>query len=78
LASYDVVTARAFAIMDKALAAGTPFLKAGGLMVLSRGSEETISEKAYLTAGVIVERKIELTLPHSDYKRVIWVFKKTG
>ena len=76
--SFDVVTARAFANMDKALAAGTSFLKSGGLMVLSRGPEETVSEKGVLKAGVIVEKKIELTLPHSDYKRAIWVFRKTG
>jgi 16S rRNA (guanine527-N7)-methyltransferase len=75
-ASYDLVTARAFATMVAALAAGTPFLKTGGLIILSRGPEETISEKEFLKAGVIMENKIELTLPHSDYKRAIWVFKK--
>jgi 16S rRNA (guanine527-N7)-methyltransferase len=75
-ASYDVVTARAFATMVAALAAGTPFLKTGGLMVLSRGPEEAISEKEFLKAGVIMGKKIELTLPHSDYRRAIWVFKK--
>lgn len=74
---YDVVTARAFATMDAALAAGVPFLKTGGLMVLSRGPEETISEKEFRNTDVYVEKKIELTLPHSDYKRAIWVFKKT-
>src|SRR5512144_2311910 len=75
--SYDVVTARAFATMDAALAAGVPFLRTGGLMVLSRGPEEIISEKEFRNTGVHVEKKIELTLPHSDYKRAIWVFKKT-
>lgn len=74
---YDVVTARAFATMDAALAAGAPFLRSGGLMVLSRGPEETVSEKEFRNTGVHVEKKIELTLPHSDYKRAIWVFKKT-
>lgn len=74
---YDVVTARAFANMDAALAAGAPFLRSGGLMVLSRGPEETVSEKEFRNTGVHVEKKIELTLPHSDYKRAIWVFKKT-
>lgn len=74
---YDVVTARAFATMGAALAAGAPFLRTGGLMVLSRGPEETISEKEFRNTGVHMEKKIELTLPHSDYKRAIWVFKKT-
>ena len=77
-ALYDVVTARAFATMVAALEAGTPFLKAGGLMVLSRGPEETIGEQEFLKAGVMLEKRIELTLPHSDYRRGIWVFKKTG
>jgi 16S rRNA (guanine527-N7)-methyltransferase len=77
-ASYDVVTARAFATMVAALTAGAPFLKADGLMVLSRGPEEAIGEKEFLKAGVILKKRIELTLPHSDYRRAIWVFKKTG
>jgi 16S rRNA (guanine527-N7)-methyltransferase len=76
--SFDVVTARAFADMRTALTAGLPFLKPGGCMVLSRGPEETITEQDLVKAGVAVEKKIALTLPHSDYKRVIWVFKRTG
>ncbi len=75
--SYDVVTARAFADMNLALAAGATFLKADGLMVLSRGPEESIAEQEVTRAGVILNKKIELTLPHSDYKRAIWVFKKS-
>ncbi len=78
LGTYDVVTARAFADMDLALAAGTTFLKAGGLTVLSRGPEENITGQELTRAGVILSKKIELTLPHSDYKRAIWVFKKSG
>ena len=75
--SYDVVTARAFADMNLALSAGTTFLKAGGLTVLSRGPEESITDQELTRAGVILNKKIELTLPHSDYKRAIWVFKKS-
>jgi len=74
--SYDVITARAFADMNLALATGTTFLTAGGSMVLSRGPEESITEKELTRVGVILNKKIELTLPHSDYKRAIWVFKK--
>ena len=74
--AYDVVTARAFASMSSALAAGLPFLRSGGLMVLSRGPEETIPDQEIADAGVVVDKKIELILPHSDYKRAIWVFKK--
>jgi 16S rRNA (guanine527-N7)-methyltransferase len=77
-AALDVVTARAFANMKSALSAGLPFLKPNGLMVLSRGPEETISEQELTSAGVSLEKRILLTLPHSDYKRAIWVFKKTG
>ena len=72
------MTARAFAGMASALVAGVPFLKTGGRMVLSRGPEETISEQDMDAIGVVRETRIELTLPHSDYKRAIWVFKKAG
>ena len=78
LSSCDIVTARAFSIMKSATTAGAPFLKPGGLLVLSRGPEETINEKDFVGAGVALEKKINLTLPHSEYKRVIWVFQKAG
>jgi 16S rRNA (guanine527-N7)-methyltransferase len=74
--TYDVVTARAFADMNLALSASAAFLKAGGFAVLSRGPEESITEQELTRAGFIQNKKIELTLPHSDYKRAIWVFKK--
>ena len=74
--AYDVVTARAFADMNKAIAAGRGFLREGGLMVLSRGPEENITDQELAAAGVMLNKKIELLLPHSDYKRVVWVFKK--
>jgi 16S rRNA (guanine527-N7)-methyltransferase len=77
-AVFDVVTARAFADMGKALLSGVPFLKEGGLMILSRGPEEVIAEPALTKAGVSLKKRVEQTLPHSDYKRAIWVFKKTG
>ncbi len=73
---FDVVTARAFAGMGTALEAGKPFLKSGGIMVLSRGPEENIIEQELTKMGVVLERKEEFTLPRSDYKRVIWVFRK--
>lgn len=72
---FDVVTARAFADMETALAAGKPFLKSGGVVVLGRGPEEKISEQELSKAGFVLERRVELTLPHSDYKRAIWVFR---
>jgi len=78
LAAFDVVTARAFADMKSAISAGQPFLKPNGLIVLSRGPEETISEAELASAGVSLEKRAALTLPHSDYRRAIWVFKKTG
>lgn len=77
-ASFDIVTARAFADMNAAIAAGLPFLKAGGRIVLSRGPEEAITDQELARAGVVVDSKIELVLPHSDYKRAIWVFRKAG
>lgn len=76
LAAFDIVTARAFADMNSALSTGLPFLKAGGFMVMSRGSEEAISDREIAEAGASLKNRIELTLPHSNYKRTIWVFKK--
>jgi 16S rRNA (guanine527-N7)-methyltransferase len=78
LAIFDVVTARAFADMKSAIAEGMPLLKPGGVMVLSRGPEETINERDLVRAGVSLERRVDLTLPYSDYKRMIWVFKKVS
>lgn len=75
--SFDIVTARAFAEMPEALGHGVPFLKPGGLVILSRGPEETILEQELNKAGVKLEQRLELMLPHSDYKRAIWVLKKT-
>ncbi|HEX9021416.1 MAG TPA: 16S rRNA (guanine(527)-N(7))-methyltransferase RsmG [Nitrospirota bacterium] len=73
--TYDIVTARAFADMKAALLSGMPFLKSGGVMVLSRGPEETITEGDLSRVGAVLEKRVELTLPHSDYKRAIWVFR---
>jgi len=75
---FDIVTARAFADMRSAIAAGRPLLKTGGLIVLSRGPEETINDQDLIMAGVSLDRRIDLILPYSDYKRSIWVFKKAG
>ncbi len=75
-ASFDIVTARAFAEMGSAMESGRPFLKKGGYLVLSRGPRESLSDAVLAGAGMCVEQKLNLTLPHSDYARVIWVLKK--
>ena len=74
--SYDVVTARAFADMQAALSEGAPFLKPDGLMVLSRGPEETIGEGEALKAGFVIEKRLNLNLPHSNDPRSLWIFRK--
>jgi len=74
--AYDVVTARAFADMKAAISEGAPFLKPRGLMVLSRGPEETIEEGEAFKAGMVIETRLELNLPHSNDPRAIWVFRK--
>ena len=76
--AYDVVTARAFADMKTALSEGASFLKPGGLVVLSRGPEETIGEGEALKAGMIIEKRLDLSLPHSNDPRAIWVFRKNS
>jgi 16S rRNA (guanine527-N7)-methyltransferase len=76
-AVYDIVTARAFANMKLALTIGRPFLKPGKLAVLSRGPEETISKEELARIGFVLKNRIELTLPHSDYKRAVWILERT-
>jgi 16S rRNA (guanine527-N7)-methyltransferase len=78
LSTFDIVTARAFSDMKSAILEGMPLLKPGGLMVLSRGPEETINEQDLVRAGVSLESRLDLILPYSDYKRTIWVFKKVA
>jgi 16S rRNA (guanine527-N7)-methyltransferase len=74
LSSCDIVTARAFADIRSAIIAALPLLKPGGLLVLSRGPEETVNDKDI--TGISLEKKVDLTLPHSEHKRAIWVFRK--
>jgi 16S rRNA (guanine527-N7)-methyltransferase len=73
---YDIVTARAFADMETALREGVPFLKPGGLMVLSRGIAESISDAAVAAYGMSVRSRDELILPISLDPRALWVFQK--
>lgn len=72
----DIITARAFADMKSVVSAGLPFLKPGGLMVLSRGPKEMVSKQDLEASSVSLEKRLEFSLPHSDYQRAIWVFKK--
>jgi 16S rRNA (guanine527-N7)-methyltransferase len=76
LQAYDAVTARAFADMPKALAAAAPLLASGGLLVLSRGSEENIVDADVQRYGYVQDNRIEISLPFSDFKRAIWTFNK--
>ncbi len=75
---FDVVTARAFSAMETALGEGARFLKPGGLMVLSRGPEETIGESILEPTGMVMAARIEMVLPLSDHRRALWVFRKKG
>ncbi len=75
---FDVVTARAFAKMEKAMAEGVRFLKPGGLLVLSRGPEEVPEREEIERLGYLLERTEQVTLPNSDNRRAVWVFRKQG
>jgi 16S rRNA (guanine527-N7)-methyltransferase len=76
-AAFDIVTARAFADMKFAITAGLPFLKPGGLIVLSRGPKEMLGTKGLEEYPITLDKRLEFSLPHSAYQRAIWVFKKT-
>lgn len=75
-ARYDVVTARAFAGMETALQEGSLFLKPGGLMILSRGPAETVSDDRVSEHGMLVKARHEIILPGSGDPRALWVFQK--
>ena len=72
--AFDIVTARAFSDMKKAIAVGKPFLKNNGIIVLSRGPEEALNEQDMAGLHIQLKQRIALTLPFSDYERAIWVF----
>ncbi len=74
--SFDVVTARAFASMESALAEGGRFLRPEGLMVLCRGPEERIDDGAIDVLGMTVSGRLEIVLPLSDHRRALWLFRK--
>ena len=74
--AFDVVTARAFAKMEIAVQEGAPFLRPRGVLVLSRGPDESVRDKEASKAGMAVENRIELALPVSGDRRAIWVFRK--
>lgn len=74
--AFDVVTARAFGSLDVAISSGAPLLRKGGLIVLSRGPEETMNKSRVVDAGLTIEKAIRLTLPWSDYERQLWVLRK--
>jgi 16S rRNA (guanine527-N7)-methyltransferase len=75
--SYDAITARAFADIRSAVIVGSPFLKPGGVIVLSRGVEENNEKQILDSLSFYAEKKILLTLPYSNYSRVIWIIKKS-
>jgi hypothetical protein len=64
--------------MENALGEGARFLKPGGVMVLSRGPEETIAESALDRTGMLLAARTDIVLPLSDHRRALWVFRKTG
>jgi 16S rRNA (guanine527-N7)-methyltransferase len=74
--AYDVVTARAYANMEAALRQGAVLLKPRGVLVLSRGPEESVREKEAFEAGMAVENHVTLSLPVSGDRRAVWVFRK--
>lgn len=77
-AGFDLVTARAFAGMGRALQQAAPFLKPGAQVVLSRGPEEKISEAELGKLGFSLEGTEFLSLPFSGDRRAIWSFRKRG
>ncbi len=74
--AFDVVTARAFADMKTAITSGKPFLKPGGVIILSRGPKEVLNREDLEKYSLDIEKRVEFSLPYSEYKRILWVLKK--
>ena len=75
--TYDVVTARALADMKSAVASGKPFLKTGGVLILSRGPKDTLNNIQDMEESMmILQKREEFSLPYSAYQRTLWVFQK--
>jgi 16S rRNA (guanine527-N7)-methyltransferase len=75
-ARYNIVTARAFAEMGAVLKEGALFLKPGGLMIMSRGPAETVSDDTVSENCMLVKGRHEIILPVSGDPRTLWVFQK--
>lgn len=73
---FSMVTVRAFGNMEKAVSSGARFLRSGGLMILGRGPQETVDEPVGRDAGMVLVRVERFTLPMSDYRRAIWIFRR--
>jgi len=76
-AAFDIVTVRALTDIKSAISVGSAFLKPGGLIILSRGPEEFLNKQDLIKLPVTLEKRLEFSLPLSDYKRALWVFKKS-
>ncbi len=74
--AFDVVTARAFADMKTAITSGKPFLKPGGVIILSRGPKEVLNREDLGKYSLDIEKREEFSLPFSEYERTLWVLKK--
>jgi len=74
--TFDIVTARAFSDISSAISTGSPFLKPGGLIILSRGPNEALSKRELEASSVTLEQRLDFFLPQSDNKRAIWVLRK--
>ena len=62
-ASFDVVTARAFADMKSAISSGGPFLKPGGIIILSRGPHDILKIEDWQEYPMVLVKREECSLP---------------
>ena len=74
--AFNIVIARAFADMKIAITSGRPFLRTGGVIILSRGPKETLNMQDLEENMMILQKREEFSLPYSDYQRALWVFQK--
>ena len=79
--SFDIITSRAFARLEKFLMLGMPFVKRGGCLVAMKGkhAREELKDNQDVLKGLHLEvsRIEELTLPFGGGRRYLIFMKKT-
>jgi len=70
---FDYVLTRAVGVIEEVVKLSEPYLKSGGKMILMRGKEGKIEWESYENNNYELMDLRELTIPKSNFKRVLLV-----